>query len=67
VLVVVVVDGVGLDRDSADVGNVGSVGLPALVSGLPGTVDWQPTRSAPVATTLATFHRTSIDDRLRTV
>jgi hypothetical protein len=48
------------DRLGRDVGKLGSVGDPVLAFGLPSTVDWQPTRSAPAASAHAAIRRALI-------
>jgi hypothetical protein len=48
---------VGDDRLGFVVGKVGSVGDPALGSGVPGTVVWHPLTNAPAASTHAATRR----------
>jgi len=51
-------------RDGRGVEKLGSVGDPARVVGVPGTVDWQPVSSAPVHSRLTTKLRApTMDNR----
>jgi hypothetical protein len=57
------VDDDGGVREGRGVEKLGSVGDPALVVGVPGTVDWQPASIAPMASAHAATWRGFIVDK----